>query len=108
MSGIRRFVFRLGSLFRRQRIEADLAEELRLHLELQTEANLRAGLPADEARREAVKDLGGLDQVMERYRDERRLRWLENLGGDLKQGLRSVRRNRAFTATVVAILALCV
>jgi predicted permease len=108
MSVLRRFAFRLGSFFRRERIEEDLSEELRLHVELQTGANLRSGMAPDEARRQALMELGGLDQVKERYRDERRLRWLEDAGSDLRHSLRGLMRERAFTSTVLTIFALCV
>jgi predicted permease len=108
MSVFRRFAFRLGSFFRGDRIEEDLSEELRLHVELQTEANIQAGMTPGEARRRALMDLGGIDQVKERYRDERRLRWIEDAGNDLRHSLRGLLRERAFTITVLAIFALCV
>ena len=108
MSVLRRFAFRLSAFFRREQIEDDLSEELRLHVELQTESNIQAGMKHEEARRQALMDLGGLDQVKERYRDERRLRWLEDAGSDLRHSLRGLMRERAFTATVLTIFALCV
>ncbi len=62
----------------------------------------------EEARHAAMMDFGGVDQVMERYRDERRLRWLEDAWRDLRHSARGLLRERAFTGTVLAIFALCV
>jgi predicted permease len=107
MSGIRRFLFRLQSVFRRNKLEGEMSEEIRVHMEMQTEAHIAAGMPADEARFAALRDFGGVEQVKEQYRDERRLRGLEDSARDLRQAVRRLLRERAFTATVLAIFALC-
>ncbi len=68
---------RLAALFRRRRLEDDLDEELRSHLEMAVELNLRKGMSAEEARREALRSFGGVEQTKETYRDQRGLPMIE-------------------------------
>ena len=70
---LRAFLQRLSALFRRRHLEDDLDEELRSHLEMAIELNLRKGMPPAEARREALRSFGGVEQTKERYRDQRGL-----------------------------------
>ena len=67
------FIHRLVGLFRRRHLEDDLDAELRSHLEMAREANLRRGMAAEDARREALRAFGGVEQVKETCRDQRRL-----------------------------------
>lgn len=98
--------FKLQCLFARGRKEAELAEELRTHLEMQIEANIAAGLAPEEARRSALIQLGGIEQAQENYRDEWSIRWLEALARDVRHGGRVLRANPAFSAVAIATLAL--
>ncbi len=97
---------RLASMFRRDRLDRELAAELESHLAMQIEDNLRAGMTASEARRQALLKLGGLAQAEERYRDRRGIPVLEHLGRDLVFGVRMLRRNPGFTAVAVLTLGL--
>ena len=106
MSRLRQFLFKLQPFFRRRKIEADLSEEMRAHLEMQTEANLAAGMPPEEARYAARREFGGIDQVKESYRDERGVRWLEDAARDVCFGARMLRKNPGFTAVAALTLAL--
>ncbi len=106
MSRAYRIVRRIRSLFRRNRFEADLAAELRAHLELQEAANRAAGMDAEEARHAAQRQFGGVAQVQERCRDARGWVWLEQLAKDAGYAARSLCRARRFTLTVLAVLAL--
>jgi putative ABC transport system permease protein len=103
---LRRFLFRLQPLFRKKKIEAEMSAEIRLHLEMQTEANVAAGMSPAEARAAARRECGGMDQAMESYRDERGLRWIEDVWRDLCFAFRSLRKSPGFTAVAVLTLAL--
>ena len=96
---------RLRSLFRRQEFEDRLDDEIRFHVEQQTEKNRRAGMTPDAARRRALIRFGGVEQVREQTRDEFRAAPIENLARDMRYGLRSLRRHPGFSAMAVLSLA---
>jgi predicted permease len=95
----------LGALFRNRR-EADLASEIQSHVEMLTEDNIARGMTPNQARRAAMITFGGVEAAKENYRDQRGLPGLESLAHDVRFAARSMRRNPAFTATVVACLGL--
>ena len=97
---------RLRSVFRRGDVERELDEELQYHVEQQTAENIRAGMSPNDARVAALRAIGGLEFRKEQVRDTRGTRWLDELSSDLSFALRSLRRARGFTATVVITLAL--
>jgi hypothetical protein len=76
---LRAWLVRLGGLFHRERAERELAEEIESHLQMHTEDNVRAGMGHEEARRQALVKLGGVEQTKERYRERRGLPLLEAL-----------------------------
>src|SRR6266702_876967 len=94
----------LRNLFSIRRVEVDLDEEVRSHLELLTEENIRAGMSPKEAQRAARIEVGGIEQVKEQVREERIGNWLRSVISDCRYGLRQLRKNPGFTA--VAALAL--
>jgi hypothetical protein len=69
----RTLLHRLSALFRRHHLEEDLNAELCSHLEMAVELNLRKGMSAADARREALRGFGGIEQTKELYRDQRGL-----------------------------------
>src|SRR6202165_1760006 len=98
------FVHRLAALFRRRRLEDDLDAELRSHLEMAVEQNLRKGMIAEDARRDALRSFRGVDQTKENYRDQRGLPMIETTFQDLRFGFRMLRRSPGFS--ILAILCL--
>jgi predicted permease len=88
--------------------DAELGDELRFHLEMEEAALIRAGLPAERARDEARRRLGGVDRYTEELRDVRGGRWRENLAQDARYALRVAKRFPAFTAIVVITLAFAI
>ena len=96
---------RLRSIFRRRRVEQELDEELQFHLEHKIEEGIAQGLPPDEARRRAMRAMGGLEQRKEEMRDMRRVNWLTDFFADVHYALRSLRRTPGLAAFVVLTLA---
>ncbi|MFL6426704.1 MAG: ADOP family duplicated permease [Acidobacteriaceae bacterium] len=84
----------------------DFAEEIEAHLQMHTDDNLRSGMNPQEARRQALIRLGGLQQTKEHYRERASLHWLEMLWNDIRFGARVLWKNRGFTIVAVATLAL--
>jgi macrolide transport system ATP-binding/permease protein len=93
------------TLFRRGRVERELGDELRFHLEQQIAENLAAGMSAEEARYAARRSVGGAEQIKEECRDMRGVRYIENFLQDIRYGVRQLRRRPGFAALVVLILA---
>jgi predicted permease len=99
---------RCAALFRARRLDADLDEELRAHLELAVDENIRRGMMAHEARTAALRAFGGVTQTRETYRMQRGVPWMETLAWDARYGLRQLMRDRGFTLTVMVTLALAI
>jgi putative ABC transport system permease protein len=97
---------RLRSLLRRSETESELDEELRYHIEQQTEQNLRLGMNPEEARQAALKSFGGIEQAKERSRDTRSVRWLDDLWHDLYYSARSLSKKPVFALAVILTLSL--
>jgi macrolide transport system ATP-binding/permease protein len=97
---------RLKSLLLRNRVEREMDEELRFHLENKIEEGIANGLSPKEARHAAMRAMGGLEQKKEQMRDARRIHWLTDFFDDVRYACRSLRRTSGFAAFVVLTLAL--
>jgi macrolide transport system ATP-binding/permease protein len=97
---------RLRSLFRGDRVERELDEELRYHLEREIEERLAAGLSLREARLAARRNMGAIAQNMEACRDMRRVTFVEHRIQDLRFALHQLRKHPGFAATAIGMLAL--
>ncbi|HYC72330.1 MAG TPA: ABC transporter permease [Opitutaceae bacterium] len=106
MDHLRRLVARFVGLLRRGQVEADIAEELRSHVERDIESNLRSGMSPDEARLAAQRRFGGLAQVQEHAREERLLLGLDQTLRDLRFAARQLAGSRGFTLVATLTLAL--
>src|ERR1700688_107416 len=91
----------LRNLFRKQRVESQLDDEVRAYVDLVTDERVAAGIPASEARRSALAEFGGIEQVKQAVRDDRAGIELERVWQDVHFGLRQLRRNPGFTATAI-------
>jgi predicted permease len=98
--------YRLRAIFLRKKMERELAAELTLHVERETEKLVRAGLTRDEAQRRARVAIGGVEQVTEECREARGVALLESTLQDVYYGLRQLRRRPGFAAVIVTSLAL--
>ena len=99
---------RVRALFRKETLDADMAEEMRSHLARRTQANLAAGMSADEARFAAQRQFGGVDQIKEVAREQRGSRWLEELLRDFHFAFRQLAKTPGFAAVAILTLALCI
>jgi predicted permease len=105
MSGVREAWRRLRWLVRRGELESGLDEEIRFHIDEQTQKNLQSGMSPEEARRQALVRFGGVERTREGARDQFRLRAVEDFLRDLGYSARSLRRAPAFTVVAVVTLA---
>ena len=94
------------NLFHKDRVDRECSEEIQAYLEMVTEAKLRQGLSPQEARRNALLELGGVEQVEERVREIRMGRFIETAWRDIRLGVRTLVHSPIFTIVTVLSLAL--
>ena len=99
---LRQLLARIGAPFRRQKLEADLAEEIRSHLEMEEQENLNSGMPPDEAHYAALRRFGNVTSVQDTCRELWGWTFVESVWQDVRFGLRQLGRSPGFT--VVALL----
>jgi predicted permease len=87
-------------------VEQELSDELRFHLDKLIEQKIARGMTRGKARYEALRELGGVEQIKEECRDMRRVNWIDNLLRDVRYGLRMAGKARGLTAVLAITLAL--
>ena len=97
---------RLRSLFRRSRVEQELREEFEYHLERKIEYFTSQGIPATEARNQAMRAMTGMEQQKEKCREARGVSWIEDLITDLRYALRTFRKHPSLALVITISLAL--
>jgi predicted permease len=103
---LRETLDKIRSLFRSEQLDRDVKDEMASHLEMAIEENLKRGMSAEEARRQALVRFGGVQQAIERHRELRTLPWVDVLRQDLRFTFRMLRRDSGFAVVAVLILAL--
>jgi predicted permease len=97
---------RLLALFRKRRLDGELEGEIRAHMEMAELDAIASGLSPEEARREARRGFGGIEPMKEEHRDQRSVRWVENLLRDARYGIAALARDPGFAAVTIGLLAL--
>jgi hypothetical protein len=102
------FAARIRGLFGKGRLERELDDEVRFHLEMQIEDNLKAGMNPAAARYAALRSFGGIEPMKEVYRERRAFAVVETTAQDLRYALRTLGKSPGFTATAITVLALAI
>jgi predicted permease len=106
MKRLRAWMFRFSGLFRTERQEQELAAEMESHLQMHSEDNLRSGMTPEQARRDAILKLGGVEQTKQAYRERFGVPWLEMLCRDMGYGIRILRKNPGFAIISILVIAI--
>src|SRR5579859_668388 len=101
MNWLRNTRGRFQALFQKEQLDREIAQELRSHIEMQAQENIKAGMSAEDARKSALRQFGWMESIKETCREQRSLSWLEDLVQDIRFGIRFLSRNVGFAATAV-------
>jgi macrolide transport system ATP-binding/permease protein len=106
MKGIRAWMLRLTGIFPNERRQREMADEIESHLQMHIEDNLRSGMNPEQARRDAILKLGGVESTKQAYRERTTLPFVETFIQDFRFAIRQHMKNPGFTCTAILMLAL--
>src|SRR5258708_14065196 len=104
MNWLRDLRLRWRAFSQKKALDARMDDEMRSHIEMQTDENIEAGMKPKEARYAALRQFGWVESIKESCRDQRRVHWIENLGQDGRYSDRPLLKNPGFTAVAVLTL----
>jgi len=94
MNLLHKLRLRFRALFQKEKLDARMDDEMRSHIEMQTQENIEAGMKPEEARYAALRQFGWVESIKETSREQRGLSRIENLGQDVRYGARMLRSSR--------------
>ena len=106
MSAFKSITLRLRALFATRGVDREMDDEIRMHLDLETERNITLGMSPEEARRRALLAFGGVEATREAHRDARGVSLMEDLLSDVRYAFRTFRRSPVLAGAAILTLAL--